>query len=169
MQKKESGFSLIELLVVVAIILIISAIAIPKLLQAREAANESGAVGDLRALLNAEATYNAKYGAMASTMAEMTGTATPVGCSGANVLDVTQFGGSAIQLSGYNFSFTSPVSPDVTLTNSSGCVVANSFQAVATPISPYTGTHGFFIDDSGVIRYSKDGSPPTVTSPALGQ
>ncbi len=60
--KKQKGFSLIELLIVVAIILIIAAIAIPNLMRSRMAANEASAVGSLRTINTAEVTYFTNYG-----------------------------------------------------------------------------------------------------------
>ena len=78
--KKQKGFSLIELLIVVAIILIIAAIAIPNMLRARISANEAAAVGNLRALNTAAVTYATAYPVVgyATTLTRMAGNCTGV-------------------------------------------------------------------------------------------
>src|SRR5689334_14226525 len=88
---KQKGFSLIELLIVVAIILIIAAIAIPNMVRAKIAANEASAVESLRTITTAEATYASTYG---------TGYTSLAGVGSAGLVDDTLVAGSK---SGYKF------------------------------------------------------------------
>ena len=161
--KKQKGFSLIELLIVVAIILIIAAIAIPNLLRARISANESAAVANLRTINTALVTYLSTYSTFPAT-AEFTalsdgGTASNCpnspSSTSACLLDNTITAATAAPgKSGYVLTYAS--------TAGSGTYTINNNPATQGS----TGVRNFFTDQSGVIR-AKSGSAASVTDPAI--
>jgi prepilin-type N-terminal cleavage/methylation domain-containing protein len=144
--RNHKGFSLIELLIVVAIILIIAAIAIPNLLRARISANESAAVGALRTLNTAQISYNSTYGTVgfAHPLSYLAGTScasTPPTSTGACLIDSALGSGTK---SGYVF----------TLTNVSGTPAA-TYNFIASPVGPnQTGVRYFCSFADAVVRSS---------------
>ena len=151
--KKQKGFSLIELLIVVAIILIIAAIAIPNLMRSRMAANEASAVGSLRTINTAQVTYSTTYGTGFAQLPALGG-ADPCTAAAATscLLDSVLSGGTK---SGYTITVPVPAAPGTTALPN---VV---YEAGGQPVAAgQSGQRSFCSDQSGVIRANPAGGAP---------
>jgi prepilin-type N-terminal cleavage/methylation domain-containing protein len=167
--RKQKGFSLIELLIVVAIILIIAAIAIPNLLRARISANESSAASSVRTINTAEISFYSTYpangysGAGAAALGAL-GPGAVTGCPAAGPLvtaaclidwNLSQASTIALQKSGYYFG----------LGNASGGPPFLDYTAGGAPASfNTTGVNSFCSNEDGVIHKNDQGgqNPPMV-------
>lgn len=155
--RKQKGFSLIELLIVVAIILIIAAIAIPNLMRSRMAANEASAVGSVRTINTAQVTYFTAY--------PDTGFAanlTALGSSAAGTCTATSSQACLID----NKLTTGTKTGYTFVTVGSGGPPATVYTVAATPITIGTsGQRGFFSDQTGVIRADQSGTATSASVP----
>ncbi len=163
MGRKQKGFSLIELLIVVMIILIIAAIAVPNLVRSRMAANEASAVVSLRSINTSQIVYQSTYGpGFATKLADLSDGGTAANCAPANtptstaacLIDAALAGGTK---SGYIFPYT-PVT---------GGTIINSYSVNADPTTSGTsGQRHFFTDDTNLIRVNATAAA-TNSDPAI--
>jgi type IV pilus assembly protein PilA len=155
MLNAQRGFSLIELLIVVAIILIIAAIAIPNFLHSKIAANQASAVGSMRSLNTACVSYSTSYGQFPSALSNLgpVGSGVTPSSTSSDLIDSVLASGSK---SGYTFTYTAGAS-------------AQSYSITATPIIPASsGQNMYYTDQSGVIRVDTSGAGATAASTPIG-
>jgi type IV pilus assembly protein PilA len=158
---RHKGFSLIELLIVIAIILIVAAIAIPNLLRARIAANDSSAAGSIHTIDVAEVGYFDAYGATVGFSSDLASLGGPNPCSASSTTaclmdDFLASNGAGNGKSGYMFAATgAPYS---------GSSLNDQFYATATPIGSMTGSRSYCSTDDGVIRLEPAGNIALVGS-----
>ena len=144
-RRSQSGFSLIELLIVLVVIAVIVAIAVPNLVEGKKATHEASAIASMRSICTAELVYANTLGAgkFAASLNTL---------QNANLLDPVICSGTK---DGYNFTLAT-VNNDI------------DFNAVAVPVTVgKAGYRGFYTDATAVIRFTADGSPPNSTSPPI--
>lgn len=157
--RETAGFSLIELLIVVAIILVIAAIAIPNFLRSKIAANEASAAENVRTVTTAAVVYNSTWGnGYPPTLAAMGGVGTTSTCGSANLLDPLITNAPNLK-SGYTYAYTGEQGV-VAVGPGCGSPGFLGYLITATPETTFTGTRAFCSDEPGTIHYNSAGTAP---------
>ena len=159
MRHEQRGFSLIELLIVVAIILIIAAIAIPNFLRSRVAANQASAIESLRVISTAEVTFSTTYGlGFSSSMMYLAPPAAgqQTTSTAAGLIDSVLAGGYK---SGYSFFYTPTLIDAGTI---------NGYTLLANP-STFGQTGGvYYYTDQSFVIHANNTTPASSTDSAVG-
>jgi len=150
--RRQNGFSLIELLIVIAIILIIVTVALPKLNKARMYAQETAALKAIQTINTAQVQYNSTFGRFAQSLTEL-GPPTS-GNANASAADLIGSDLAAGEKQGYRYTLTG---------------TPTGYTVSAVPIAfGSTGSRTFFTDQSLVVRENYSQDPATVNSPEVG-
>ena len=160
--RKNKGFTLIELMIVVAIIAIIAAIAIPNLLRSRMSANEASAASSMRTISTAEAAFQAAAFQDANADGEGDyGTLAQLGNPDGG--GATEPFVDAVLASGAKQGYTLAAVPVA-----GAAATPPTYTCTAVPLSSgRTGYRQYFVNESGVIRFTADGTAATVASSPL--
>jgi type IV pilus assembly protein PilA len=163
----SSGFTLVELLIVIAVIGIVSAISIPAMLRARRTGNEASAIGSLRALNSAESSYSAAAGkgGFSPTLATLAAS-----CPGSTVGFISpDLSTDPSTKSGYLITMAASASSSPGPTDCNGVPTETAYYVTAVPVSAgLSGLRGFSSTGGGTIFFDQTGAAPTEAQMAPG-
>jgi type IV pilus assembly protein PilA len=150
--RRRAGFSLIELLIVIAIIMIIATFAVPKLLTALKGAKETSAVVAIQTIQKGQLMYNSSYNRFAATLLEL-GPPAQGGAPGPSAAEVIDRDLANGEKGGYKFTLAAtPI----------------AYTVLAIPSSPSNGNKTFFLDDKMNLHVHNGQEPATENDPLIG-